>query len=137
MPRPAVAADLARLIEIRDAAGADALSDAAAIGSDELARLIGAATVIVFEDDGRIIGFSAADCARGAVTGLLVETSHRGGGTGRQLLAIALTMLKGAGHRQAILMLPRDASAARHYLNNGWVAAGSGENGELILQMTL
>jgi GNAT superfamily N-acetyltransferase len=137
MLRPAVAADLARLIEIRDAAGADALSDAAAIGSDELARLIDAATVTVYEDSGSIVGFSAVDCARGAVAGLLVETGHRGKGAGRQLLAIALATIKDAGHRQATLMLPLDAGAARHYLNNGWIAAGGGENGELVLQITL
>jgi GNAT superfamily N-acetyltransferase len=137
MLRPAVAADLARLLEIRDTAGTDAMSDPAAIAIAEFARLIADGTVVVCAEGKRVVGFCAADCAGGRVSGLLVETGHRGRGTGRQLLAAALAMLKDAGHRQANLTLPQGSSAAPHYLNNGWVEAGHGENGELILRITL
>src|SRR6185312_16250778 len=87
MLRPAVPADLLRLLAIRDASGADALSDPALVEADGLARLIAADAVAAWEEDGRVMGFSAVD---GGAIHLLVDAACRGNGVGRALLAAAL-----------------------------------------------
>ena len=50
MIRAAVAADLPRLLAIRDAAGADALSDPTLLSEEGLRRLIDAGTVEVWDE---------------------------------------------------------------------------------------
>src|SRR5665213_908705 len=75
MLRPAVPADLRCLAAIRDASGADALSDPALVADAELRRLVGAGAVAVWEEDGEIAGFGAADSA---AIHLLVAAGARG-----------------------------------------------------------
>jgi len=134
MLRPATAADFRRLLEIRDAAGDDALSDPAEIMADDLARLIDAGRVSVWDVEGRAVGFAAID---GAAIKLLVDSAHRGAGAGRALLADACARVKAAGHGMAMLVVAGGADSGRHYRAAGWTAAGESEYGGLVLQKPL
>jgi ribosomal protein S18 acetylase RimI-like enzyme len=132
--RPAIAADLPALLAIRDAAGADALSDPAPITKASLARLIAANAVIVSDDDGQAVGFAAAE---GATIHLLVDTAARSRGIGRELLAAICAGIRQAGHEAALLSLPPDSDAARHYRAAGWAEIGGSGRGGTVFQKPL
>jgi GNAT superfamily N-acetyltransferase len=134
MLRPAVPADLTRLLEIRDDSAADALSDPALVSEADLASLIGAGAVLVWEGDGRVVGFAATS---GGTIHLLVNSAHRGKGGGRELLEAACTRLRKAGYSTASLTLAPDSSAERHYRAAGWTLAGQSPRGGVVLQKPL
>jgi GNAT superfamily N-acetyltransferase len=131
MLRPAVPADLAALLAIRDAAGPDALSDPALVTED---RLIAAEPLMVCDDAGRVVGFAAVDCA---AIHLLVDSSARGTGIGRELLAAASAAIKNAGHSAATLTLTPGSTAERHYRAAGWSRTGQTRAGGTILKKPL
>jgi GNAT superfamily N-acetyltransferase len=134
MLRSAVPADLARLLEIRDGSGADALSDPALVGDADLADFIAAGAVLAWLGDGRVVGFAATS---GGTIHLLVDSTHRGRGGGRELLAEACAELRKAGYGTASLTLAPDSNAERHYRAAGWMPAGKSPRGGLILQKPL
>jgi len=131
MLRTAVAVDLAALAAIRDASGADALSDPKLIDEVSLTRLIAAGAVIVWVDDGRMVGFAAAD---GATIHLLVDTTARSRGIGRELLTAICAQVRQAGHPVAALTLPPGSSAERHYRSAGWSVIGRSPRGGPVFQ---
>jgi GNAT superfamily N-acetyltransferase len=134
MLRPAVPADLARLLEIRDGSGADALSDPTLVGEADLISLIDAGAVSVWLDDGRVVGFAATNAG---TIHLLVASAHRGRGAGRELLAAACTELRKTGYSIASLTVAPEGSAERHYRAAGWIPAGKSPRGGLVLQKPL
>ncbi|HYM71353.1 MAG TPA: GNAT family N-acetyltransferase [Stellaceae bacterium] len=137
MLRPAVPADLPNLLAIRDASGADALSDPALIAADYLAELIAAGAVSVWDDDGRAVGFAAVSEDDGAIRALLVDPRHRGKGVGRALLDAACAVLKNAGCLAATLGIAAGGSAGRHYRAAGWVETAPGPTGGFVLKKPL
>jgi GNAT superfamily N-acetyltransferase len=134
MLRPAVAADLPRLVAIRARADADALSDPAAAIDGALRRLIAAGAATVWDEAGTIAGFAAV--GEGAVH-LLVDPAQRSRGVGRALLAWACGAAKEAGYAQATLALPPGGTAERHYRAAGWSDAGPSASGGLVLKKPL
>ncbi len=131
MRRPAAAADLPRLLAIRDAAGDDALSDPALLTEDGLRRLAGEGAAIVWDEAGEIAGFAAVDRDR---VHLLVDPARRDRGIGRDLLAWACGAVRDGGHGIATVALAPNGSAERHYRAAGWEAAGCSATGGLILR---
>jgi GNAT superfamily N-acetyltransferase len=134
MLRPAIPADLPMLLAIRDAAGVDALSDPALVIEAELRRLIATGLVTVWEEGGQVAGFAVADAG---TIHLLVDTTRRGKGGGRELLAAACAALKAAGHVAATLTLAPGGTAERHYRAAGWLAAGETPMGGTVLKKPL
>src|SRR5580704_11921202 len=134
MLRPAVLADIPRLLAIRDAAGADALSDPALATTAELTRLIAAGAVLVWDESDQTAGFAAIDKGDGAIRALLVASDQRSKGIGRELLAAACAGLRDAGHHIATLSLPAGGSAERHYRSAGWREVRRDTGGDLVLQ---
>jgi GNAT superfamily N-acetyltransferase len=132
--RPAVPADLSRLLAIRDGSGIDALSDSALVTEPLLRRLIAAGSVMVWDEAGHVVGFSASD--DGAIH-LLVDPTHRGKGIGRDLLAAACAMLKETGHAAATLALAAGSTAGRHYRAAGWRETGRTSTGGSVLKKPL
>jgi GNAT superfamily N-acetyltransferase len=131
MLRPANPADLPALLAIRDASGADALSDPALVIEADLRRLIATGSVTVWEEEGQVAGFAAAD---GEMIYLLVDTARRGKGGGRELLATACAALKAAGHAAATLTLAPGGIGERHYRAAGWFNAGETATGGTVLK---
>lgn len=134
MLRPAVPADLPRLLTIRDASGADALSDPALVDAAGLGRLIEAGSVAVWDDGEAVVGFAAV---QGAAICLLVAAAARGKGAGRELLADACGRIGRQGHAAALVSLAPGGDAARHYRAAGWIEAGRTAGGGLILKKPL
>ena len=132
--RQAVAADLPRLLAIRDASGPDALSDPALLDAESLARMIAAGAVTVWDDGAAVAGFAAVE---GAAIYLLAETAARGKGIGRELLADACARVRRRGCMTATLSLAPGAEAARHYRAAGWIEAGYTGSGGLVLKKPL
>jgi GNAT superfamily N-acetyltransferase len=135
MLRPAVPADLPALLAIRNIAGGDALCDPALITDARLARWIAADAVIAWdEEDGKMVGFAAAD---NAAIHLLVDAAARSRGIGRELLAAICAHVRQAGHSAAILILAPNGDAERHYLAAGWVGIGRSQRGGPVFQKPL
>ena len=93
--------------------------------------------MVVAQEEGQIVGFSAVDRVTGEISGLLVDTRHRGKGTGRLLLAMALATLRQAGHHEVTLTLAAGTGAARQYLANGWSESGRNPAGGVVLKKPL
>jgi GNAT superfamily N-acetyltransferase len=134
MLRPAAPADLPRLLAIRDASGADALSEPALVTEPALRQLVSAGAVIVCDEGGLVVGFAAAD---GPAIHLLVDSAARGKGVGRELLAAACGRVRQAGHDAARLTTAPGGLAERHYRAAGWIEAERGTNGGLVLKKPL
>jgi GNAT superfamily N-acetyltransferase len=134
MLRPAVAADLPKLIAICDGSGDDALSDPMLIHKADLRRLIASGSVTVWDEAGIVAGFAALES--GAIH-LLVDTMRRSRGVGRTLLDWACGSLRRAGHAKATITLAHADAAQRHYLAAGWRVAGRSTAGGTVLKKPL
>ncbi|HTZ35284.1 MAG TPA: GNAT family N-acetyltransferase [Stellaceae bacterium] len=132
--RAGLPADLPRLLAIRDAAGADALSDPRRIGEPMLRRRLGTGDVAVWQEDGAVCGFVAVD---GATLHLLVDSAARGQGIGRALLAEGCRRLAERGTRTASLSLPPAGTAEPHYRVAGWRPATGSAGAARRLQKPL
>lgn len=125
MIRPAKHDDLPRILAIRDDPGDAPLSDPGALTEAATIRLIGAAALWVWQDeDGSIAGVAGIDAADGSVLALLVAPGQEGRGIGRALLNQSCDALRAAGCRTAMIRLPPDTRAQRHYRAAGWTASG-------------
>jgi len=91
----------------------------------------------VWEEDGRILGFSAADPRDGTIWALFIDPAHEGRGIGRALLARAYDVLREAGHRSATLGTQPGSRADRFYRAAGWIPLHVDGRGEQILQLGL
>lgn len=134
MLRPAIAADLPKLMAICEGSGGDALSDPMLIHEADLRRLIASASVTVWDEAGIVAGFAVVD--RGAIH-LLVDSARRDRGVGRALLDWACGSLRQAGHAKATITLAPADAAQRHYLAAGWRVAGRNTTGGTVLKKPL
>lgn len=139
MIRPATLADLPALLAIRDAAGAERLSDPRRVTGDLLRPLVDAGAVWVWQAvaDERVAGFAAVDVASGAVAALLVAPGEQGRGIGRALLAETCDALRAAGHAAATIAIEPGAAAERHYRAAGWAVIGTDANGASVFSKPL
>jgi GNAT superfamily N-acetyltransferase len=93
--------------------------------------------VWVWEEDGRILGFSAADTRDGSIWALFVDPDHEGRGIGRRLFAKACEVLREAGHRTASLTTQPGSRADRFYQKAGWKVIGTSARSERIFEGVL
>ena len=91
----------------------------------------------VWEEDGHILGFSAADTRDGTIFALFIDPAHEGRGIGRALFAKALDSLREAGHETGSLTTQPGSRADRFYQRAGWKAIGTSESGERIFHGVL
>ena len=91
----------------------------------------------VWEEDGRVLGFSAADTRDGTIWALFVDPAHEGRGIGRNLLARACAVLRVAGHRTATLGTEPGSRADRFYRRAGWTPLHIDRHGEQVLRLDL
>ena len=91
----------------------------------------------VWEEGGRVLGFSAVDTRDGSVWALFVDPAAEGRGIGRALLPPALDDLRGAGWGEARLTTQPGSRAERFYRRDGWIASGTAADGDRIFHRPL
>ena len=136
MIRKATRADLPRISEIRFAVRENRLSNPASIGP-VVDWLFDNSTFWVWEEDGAIQGFSAADPRDGSIFALSVHPSYERRGIGRALLPLACNVLKESGHAIATLTTEAGTGAERFYRIDGWAEVGRKEDGQIVFQKSL
>jgi GNAT superfamily N-acetyltransferase len=126
-----------RISEIRFAVHENKLGDPTAVTDADYAGFTEHPGIWVWEEDGRILGFSAADTRDGTIWALFVDPAHDRRGIGRALFEAACDALRGAGHRTAMLTTDPGTRAERFYRAAGWIVVGTNQKGELILRSNL
>jgi GNAT superfamily N-acetyltransferase len=139
MIRKATPTDRPRISEIRFAVRENRPSSAEVIAviAELVDWLFDNSTIWVWEDDGVIQGFSAADPRDGSICALFVHPSYEGRGIGRALLPLACDILKASGHAMAVLTTATGTRAERFYRTDGWTEIGRKEDGQIIFQKNL
>jgi len=129
--------DHARVTEIRNSVKENVLRDPGRVTVADYKWFERNPGVWVWEEDGRILGFSAADTRDGTIWALFIDPDHEGRGIGRALLAKACDVLREAGHRTATLGTEPGSRAERFYRQAGWIALHIDKRGEQILRLDL
>ena len=129
--RAATLDDVLRIREIRAAVRENRLSDPERVSHADVVAFIRRCGVWVWEEDGRILGFSAGDLADGTIWALFVDPACERGGIGQALIARSCEGLRAAGHAVATLATEPGSRAERFYRRNGWTAGGLDARGEM------
>lgn len=139
MIRKATPADRPRISDIRFAVRENQPSNAAVVAviAELVDWLLDNSTIWVWEEDGAIQGFSAADARDGSICALFVHPSYEGRGIGRALLPLACNILKGSGHATATLTTEAGTRAEGFYRAGGWIEVGRQEDGQIIFRKSL
>jgi GNAT superfamily N-acetyltransferase len=139
MIRKATPTDRPRISDIRFAVRENRPSNAAVVAviAELVDWLLDNSTIWVWEEDGAIQGFSAADPRDGSICALFVHPSYEGRGIGRALLSLACNILKESGHSTAALTTEAGTRAEGFYRTDGWTEIGRKEDGQIIFQKIL
>jgi GNAT superfamily N-acetyltransferase len=136
MIRKATRADHPRISEIRLSVRENRLSKPDLVES--IANWIFDNSIFwVWEQDGAIQGFSAADPRNGTIFALFVHPSHEGRGIGRALLPLACQTLRDSGRAVATLTTAAGTRAERFYRLDSWTEIGRQDDGEIVFQKAL
>jgi GNAT superfamily N-acetyltransferase len=137
MIRSAKVSDIPRLIEIRGSVRENRLSDPNRVTVADYEWHIAHGPIHIWEENGVITGLSASDPRDGSIWGLFVDPAYEGRGIGQALIAAACRSVANAGHRRAKLSTATGTRAERFYSQNGWIAQGLTERGEIVFTKTL
>ncbi len=135
--RPAVPADIPGLMTLRASVAENRPLVPDAVTTDDVADFMTHSTIWVWQEQGRILGFSAGDTQLGWVWALFVDPGHEGRGIGSALLARACRCVARAGFEHATLTTDPGTRAARFYRRAGWTDRGETEDGEIIFERRL
>ena len=131
-------ADIPRISAIRTAVRENRLRDPAAVTPAMVAEFMDEIGQFwVYEERGRVLGFSAADFRDGHVWALFVEPAQEGRGIGRALLDRACAVLLERGHLEANLTTGANTRAERFYRRDGWREAGRDAHGDIRFRKPL
>src|SRR5260370_19868199 len=101
--RRARSEDHARITEIRNTVRENILRDPSRVTVADYKWFEQNPGVWMWEEDGQILGFSAADTRDGSIWALFMAPGHERRGIGRALFEKALDVLRQNGHRTAWL----------------------------------
>lgn len=118
--RIATRADVPRLVEIRGAVRENILSDPGRVTLEDIHWFIDRALIFVWEQDGHVVGFSAADTRDGGIWALFMDARYEGQGIAQALFARACATLRGAGFTRLWLTTDAGTRAERFYRKAGW-----------------
>ncbi len=91
---------------------------------EDVADFLESGEIWIWEEGGRILGFSAGDAEIGWIWALFVDPGHEGRGIGRALLTLACRTLVRAGFATATLTTDPGTRAAGFYRRGGWTELG-------------
>jgi GNAT superfamily N-acetyltransferase len=132
--RRAGPADWPRIEEIRSAVRENRLRDPSAVTRGDIAWFTAHPGIWVWDADGLIKGFSAADPRDGTIWALFVDPTHERQGIGRALFQAACDTLRAAGHHVATLTTAPGSRAEGFYRAAGWTDVGRSAKGEVIFR---
>jgi GNAT superfamily N-acetyltransferase len=130
--------DHARITEIRNAVTENVLGEASRAAVDgDYPWFRDHPGVWLWEEDGVILGFSAADTRNGSIWALFVAPGHERRGIGRALFDKACEVLRLDGHRTAWLTTQAGSRAEGFYRAAGWEVIGTSAKGEMIFHSSI
>jgi GNAT superfamily N-acetyltransferase len=132
--RKATQADIPRIMDIRAAVRENRLRDPSRVTVDHVGWFVDNPGIFVWEEDGKIVGFSAADPRDGSIFALFVERAYEGRGIGRALFERACAVLIDAGCGRMWLTTEPGTRAEGFYRQAGWRVTGRAD-GNLVFTM--
>jgi GNAT superfamily N-acetyltransferase len=136
--RPAVAADVPRLVAIRAAVRENRLLTPGLVTVADYHATIARGTCWVWDDGTGVRGFaSGAPADDSLVWALFVDPAAEGTGVGAALLARLTDELWRRGHRQLRLDTRSGTRAERVYRAAGWTEMGRTPHGDVLFQRDL
>lgn len=129
--------DVYRIAEIRRSVTQNVLRDHSRATIDHYVWFRDNPGVWVWEEDGEILGFSAADTRDGTIWALFIDPAHERRGIGRKLFEKACDLLRADGHKTAMLGTEPGSRAEGVYKAAGWKVIGTSPNGESLLRGVL
>lgn len=136
MIRRATEADIPRINQIRHDVVENVLSDPSRVTIDHVRWFIANPGIFVWEEDGHIVGFSAADPRDGNIWALFMDRAYEGRGIGRALFERACGVLREAGCRRMWLTTDPGTRAEAFYRAAGWTMVGR-RGSELLFETTV
>ncbi|TLX13052.1 GNAT family N-acetyltransferase [Rhizobium sp. MHM7A] len=136
MLRKALLTDIMALKAVRSSVVENTLNDVSKVTDADYEWYVTNPGVALWEENGTVVGFSAADPRDGNVWALFVAPGFEGRGIGSVLLGEACACLKEAGLGRAWLTTDPDTRAERFYRAAGWEHIGENDN-ELLFERSL
>jgi GNAT superfamily N-acetyltransferase len=131
--RNATRADIPRIFEIRAAVRENRLRDPSRVTVEQVCWFIDHGGLFVWEEDGKVVGFSGADPRNGNIFALFMDEDYEGRGIGRALFERACDVLSATGCKRMWLTTWPGTRAERFYRKAGWRVSGS-EDGNLVFE---
>jgi len=136
MIRRADAADISRIVEIRGAVRENRLRDPSRVTVADIEWFIANPGIFVWEADGRVVGFSAADPRNCSVWALFMDQAYERRGFARALFERACAVLEAAGCERMWLTTLPGTRAEGFYRKAGWTVCGF-EDEQLVFERVL
>ena len=133
MIRNATRSDIPRIFAIRGAVRENRLRDPSRVTVEQIRWFIDHPGLFVWEEDGKVVGFSAADPRNGNIVALFMDEDYEGRGIGRALFERACDVLSAADCKRMWLTTWPGTRAERFYRKAGWRVTGS-EDGNLVFE---
>ncbi|MBY3441782.1 GNAT family N-acetyltransferase [Rhizobium laguerreae] len=136
MLRKAVPSDLWALKSVRSSVVENVLGDSTRVTDDDYDWFVANPGVAVWEENGDVVGFSAADPRNGNIWALFVAPGFERKGIGTILLAEACACLKSADIGHAWFTTDPNTRVEKFYRAAGWEHVGE-KDGELLFERSL
>jgi GNAT superfamily N-acetyltransferase len=125
--------DHPRVTEIRNSVTENVLRDPSRVTVEDYRWFQDNPGVWLWEENGVVLGFSAADTRDGTIWALFIDPAHERRGIGRKLFEKACEVLRADGHKTATLGTDPGSRAEGFYKAAGWTVIGTSPRGEMIL----
>lgn len=130
MIRTATHTDIPDLMRIRAAVQENRLNDPSRVPTSAYEEFMSVSRIWLYQDEGGIHGFAAADPRDGSIWALFTDPAAEGRGIGKALLPHALDDLRAAGWNTATLSTGPNTRADEFYRRQGWQPTELTEGGE-------
>jgi GNAT superfamily N-acetyltransferase len=131
--RKATSADIPRIVEIRAAVRENSLDDPSRVTNEEIRWFIDNPGIFVWQEHGKVVGFSAADPRDSNIWALFVEEAYERRGIARALFERACQVIVEAGCPRMWLTTWPGTRAEKFYRSAGWRVTGV-DQGNLVFE---
>ncbi len=134
--RRATEDDIPRITEIRNNVRENKLTDPTRVTIEHVRWFISNPGIFVWEEAGKVVGFSTADPRNGSIWALFMDQAYEGRGIARALFEQACAVLKDAGFERMWLTTDPGTRAEAFYRAAGWNVIGH-RGSELLFEATV